>query len=73
MHTTIEMVWAEIDYRLERASGGVELEHRSVARELHRPWWRRAFGHRDTAPETAPETAHATEPSDPTNAVRLAA
>jgi len=44
MNTTLEIVWAEVDYRLERAVGGVDLEHLRAARELHRPWWRRAFG-----------------------------
>lgn len=46
MNMTPEMVRAELDYRLERALAGTELEHVREARRLHRPWWQRVFGNR---------------------------
>jgi hypothetical protein len=65
MNTTLEMVRAEMDYRLERAGGGVDLEHLRAARELHRPWWRRTRADHSVAPVP--------EPSGRENAVRPAA
>jgi hypothetical protein len=52
MNVTPEMVRAEMDYRLERALAGTELEHVREARRVHRSWWQRTFGHqRDRNPQ----------------------
>jgi hypothetical protein len=45
MNVTPEMVRAEMNYRLEQALTGTELEHLREARRLHRSWWQRVFGH----------------------------
>ncbi len=52
MNVTPEMVRVEMDYRLEQALAGDELEYVREARRLHRPWWRRVFSHQTDKPPT---------------------
>lgn len=47
MMVTPEMVRVEMDYRLEQALAGTELEHVRAARLHQRSWWRRTFSHQD--------------------------
>lgn len=61
MNVTPEIVKVEMDYRLERALAGTELEHVREARRLRRHWWQRVFGQ------------DAEQPSPPVNEARLAA
>jgi hypothetical protein len=60
MNVTPEMVRAEIDYRMEQALTGSDLEHVREARRLHPSWWQRVFGHDE-------------DPGRPVNEARLAA
>jgi hypothetical protein len=50
MNVTPEVVKAEMDYRLEQALGGEELEHLREVRRQHRGWWQRVFGHQTEEP-----------------------
>jgi hypothetical protein len=50
MMVTPEMVRVEMDYRLEQALAGTELEHVRVARSQQRSWWRRALRHQNGEP-----------------------
>ncbi|OLF16154.1 hypothetical protein [Actinophytocola xanthii] len=61
MYVTPEVVKAEMDYRMEQASGGIALEYRREARALRASWWQRVFGH------------HTEEPPAANNEARLAA
>jgi hypothetical protein len=53
MIVTPEFVKVEMEYRLERALAGDELEHVRAARRLQRPWWRRVFSDRTDQPSTS--------------------
>jgi hypothetical protein len=53
MNVTPEIVRAEMDYRIERALGGTELEHVREARRAHHSWFRRLREHREDEPGTA--------------------
>lgn len=52
MNVTPEIVRAEMDYRLERALAGTQLDHVREARRLHRHWWQRVFGQDTDEPST---------------------
>jgi hypothetical protein len=45
MNVSPEIVRAEMDYRIERALAGAELEHVREARRAHHSWFRRLREH----------------------------